>query len=58
VRHKNEVAISNVLKVVERSRQGVDVALTRVPRFLFCWGHDHLRHDPAMYRCDYDRLID
>jgi hypothetical protein len=58
VRPRTEAAINSVLKVVERSRKGVDVVPTRVPHFHFCWSRDHLKHEPAMYRRDYDRLID
>jgi hypothetical protein len=58
IRPKTEAAIGNVLKVVERSGEGIGVGPTRAPRLLFCWSRDHLMHEPAMYRHDYDRLID
>jgi hypothetical protein len=58
VRPKTEAAINSILKVVERSRKGVGVVPTRVPRFHFCWSRNHLKHEPAMYRRNYDRLID
>jgi hypothetical protein len=58
IRPKTEAAIISVLKVVERSGEGVGGVSTRVPHFPFCWSRDHLRHEPSMYRRDYDRLID
>jgi hypothetical protein len=58
VRPKTEAAIKSILKLVERSRKGVGVVPTRVPHFHFCWSRAHLKHEPIMYRRDYDRLID
>jgi hypothetical protein len=58
IRPKTEAAINSALKVVERFGEGVGAAPTRIPCFPFCWSRDHLRHEPAMYRRDYDRLID
>jgi hypothetical protein len=58
VRPQIEGAINSVLKVVERLHKEVGVVSARVPCFHFCWSRDHLKHEPSMYRRDYDRLID
>jgi hypothetical protein len=58
VRPRTKAALQSILKIVERPR-GVDgVVSVRVPRFHFSWSRDHLKHEPAMYRYNYDRLTD
>lgn len=58
VRPQTETALNSVLKVVEWPHEDVGVVSARVPRFHFCWSHDHFKHEPAIYRHSYDRLTD
>jgi hypothetical protein len=58
VRLRTEMALNNVLKVVERPHDDVGVVSAHVPRFHFCWSHNHLKHEPAMYKHSYERLTD
>ena len=44
VRPRTKVALSNVLKVVERPHADVGAVSTRVPGFPFCWTKDHFKH--------------
>jgi hypothetical protein len=53
-----EVALQSVLRVVERPYGEDGVTSVCVPRFHFCWSRDHLKHEPAMYRYNYDCLTD
>ena len=58
VRPRTEVALNNVLKVVERPQEDVGVVLARVPHFHFWLSPDHFKHEPAMYRFSYAVLTD
>jgi hypothetical protein len=56
VRPRNEVALSNVLKMVERPHSKGGVASTRIPRFHFFWYPDHFEYKPRIFKCKYARL--
>jgi len=56
VRLRTEVALSNVLKMIERPHSKGDVACTRIPRFNFFWYLDHFGYEPKVYKCKYFRL--
>ena len=53
VRPRTEVALSSVLKVVERPHEDVGVVKERMPRFPFCWAKNHFKHEPTMFRHSY-----
>jgi len=56
VRPRTEVALSNVLKRIERPHAKGGVACTRIPRFNFFWYQDHFDFEPKLYKCKYSRL--
>ena len=56
VRPQTEVALSNVLKTVERPHVRGGVASTRIPHFNFFWYLDHFEYKPKFYECKYSRL--
>jgi len=58
VRPRTEVALSSVLKVVERPHEDVRVVKERMPPFSFCWTKNHFKHEPAMFRHSYLGLSD
>jgi len=53
-----EVALSSVLKVVERPHEDVGVVKERMPHFPFCWTKNHFKHEPVMFRHSYPGLSD
>jgi hypothetical protein len=58
VRPRIEVALHNVLRVVERPYGDNGVTSVRVSRFHFSWSRDHFKHETAMYRYGYDQLTE
>jgi hypothetical protein len=58
VKPRTEVALRSVLKVVARPHGDGGVTSVRVPRFHFSWCLDHFKHEPAMYRYNYDKLTE
>jgi len=56
VRPRTEVALNNVLKVVECPHGDVGTVSSRVPHFPFYWSKDHFKHAPKMFRHNYAGL--
>lgn len=53
VRPRTKVALSNVLKTIERPHARGGVSSTRVPHFNFLWYLDHFDYKPKFYECKY-----
>lgn len=56
VRPRTEVALSSMLKTVERPHDKGGVASTRVPCFHFFWYSDHFKYKPKAFKHSYARL--
>jgi len=56
VRPWTKVALSNVLKMIERPHAKGGVACTRIPRFNFFRYPDHFDYSPKLYQCKYSKL--
>jgi len=56
MRPRTKIALSNMLKTIEKPHARGGVAFTRIPCFNFFWYMDHFEYKPKLYKCKYTRL--